>query len=479
VLYTYRWFAGHADRLLARALKWTRAHPRLGRYVASLIQPHRPESASLAMLAVCLIGIGWTSFALLALVLARGGPLGLDYQAQAAMFALRNPLADRLMAALASLGDPQVLFPPLLLTTAWLLWRRRIAAALHWIAAVGFGVVFTSIIGFSVDMPKPPTAPGGFGFPSIPITLLTIVFGFFAVLIARELPGKQRVWPYLVAGVAVSLLGFARLYFGAHWLSDIVGGMLFGILWLLILGIAYRRHIKSSFWMRPLSIIFYSSFALAAMWHAPRAIDVQLARFTAPPTAEVMLREDWWDQDWMLLPAQRDERAEDRRWPLDVQIAGSLEDVQARLQGRGWQAQAQADWVGSLGLLDPKRPPTRQPVLPATLRSEAEVLLMRRPGATPDSLHVLRLWRASVLLENGEPLWVGTTQVMRFKRPLRGIGLWVPEPDNTAAHSRLREDLNGLQMAESARSGDAVPVLRVRIDPFQPSPSEAPVFEAP
>src|SRR3546814_5280155 len=32
VLYTYRWFARHADSLLARALRWTRMHPRLGRY---------------------------------------------------------------------------------------------------------------------------------------------------------------------------------------------------------------------------------------------------------------------------------------------------------------------------------------------------------------------------------------------------------------------------------------------------------------
>ncbi|HEX5662296.1 MAG TPA: DedA family protein, partial [Xanthomonadaceae bacterium] len=35
VLYTWRWFAHHADNLLARALKWTRAHPIMGRYAAA------------------------------------------------------------------------------------------------------------------------------------------------------------------------------------------------------------------------------------------------------------------------------------------------------------------------------------------------------------------------------------------------------------------------------------------------------------
>jgi membrane protein DedA with SNARE-associated domain/membrane-associated phospholipid phosphatase len=462
VLYTYRWFAGHADRLLARALKWTRAHPRLGHYFDSLIQPHRPESASLAMLAVCLIGIGWASFGLLAAVLARGGPLAMDYQAQATMAALRNPLADRMMAALASLGDPLVLLPPLVLTTAWLLWRRCYTAAWHWIAAVGFGVVFTTIMGVLVDMPKPPAAPSGFGFPSIPITLLTIVFGFFAVLIARELPGKQRVWPYLVAGAAVALLGFARLYFGAHWLSDIIGGMLFGIVWLLILGIAYRRHIKRSFWMAPLAAIFYISFAVAALWYAPRTIDGVLARFVTHVERERMKRDAWWDDDWALLPAQRDEHAQNRRWPLDIQIAGPLDAVRIKLQSQGWQLQPQANWIGILGLLDPKRSLSRQPVLPATLDTETEVLLMRRPGRNAESLHVLRLWRAPVVLENGEPLWIGTAQSLRFNRPIRGFGLWLPESDHSAAHAQVRQDLAGLRLAESARPGNDILVLRVR-----------------
>src|SRR3546814_1733153 len=44
---------------------------------------------------------------------------------------------------------------------------------------------------------------------------------------------RSRVWPYLLAGVVTTVVGFARLYLGAHWLSDLVGGTLFGILWLL------------------------------------------------------------------------------------------------------------------------------------------------------------------------------------------------------------------------------------------------------
>jgi hypothetical protein len=102
------------------------------------------------------------------------------------------------------------------------------------------------------------------------------------------------------------------------------------------------------------------------------------------------------------------------------------------------------------------------------LDAEAEVLLMRRPGPHPELVYVLRLWRAPVLLDDGEPLWIGTAQTMRFKRPIRGFGLWMPEPDNAGALAQLRLDLAGLRMTESSRDKSSVPVLRIRSDTIDP-----------
>ena len=463
VLYTYRWFARHADSLLARALRWTRMHPRLGRYAAAAIDPNRPESASLLVLAVCLLAIGVAWFALLGTVLMRSEPLALDRAVYETMLALRNPLADRLMAGLASIGDAVVLGPAVALTLAWLLWRKRWLAAAHWLAALAFGLVLTALLGAVVDMPNPPTAPAGFGFPSIAVTMATITFGFFAVLIAREMPGRQRVWPYLVSGAVVAVLGFARLYLGAHWLSDVVGGMLFGIVWLLVLGIAYRRHVARSFWMRPPAAVFYITFLVAALWHAPRAVDTLLERFAMPPPVVAMSAEQWWQGGWSSLPAQRKEHDASQRWPLDLQIEGPLEPLQRRLQANGWGVQPQADWLATLQLLNDDIPPERQPVLPATLDTEAETLLLRRPGDRPAEIKLLRLWRAPVQLADGGPLWVGTTQVLHHAEPFGLFGLWLPDPDTGVAHDDVRAAMAGFAMAQSPHPLTGVEVLRLRV----------------
>ena len=467
VLYTWRWFAGHADRLLERALKWTRAHPRLGRYAASLIDPNRPESASLLMLAVCLLAIGWAWASLLAALWARGGPLLLDHSVRDAMASLRNPLADRLMAALATLGDPSVLGPAAIIALAWLLWRRRWIAALHWLAALAFGFVLTG--GLRALLPDD---FAGFGVPSLEVTMATITLGFFAVLIARELPGRDRAWPYMVGGAVVTLLGFAELYLGAHWLSDVLGGVLFGIAWVLVLGIAYRRHVARSFWMRPLAFAFYGVFILAALWHAPRGIEPTLARHAPPPPPATLAMDRWWTTEWTALPAERSDaeqrgsaagqRHGEHRWHLDVQYAGEAKALIAQLRAKGWRVQPQAGWVAALGLLDDDRKPVQHVVLPATLDGRPESLILLRDIGPADA-YALRLWLAPQQLRDGPPLWVGTTQQLHHARVLKILSLWRPVEEHGAARAQVRRDLAGqVIQEETTHPATSQPVLRVR-----------------
>lgn len=461
VVYGSRWFAAHTDSLMARLLKWSRAHPLLGRAARHLIDPNRPESPSLLLLLGALLAMCWVALMWLAALLMRGGPLALDHRVHEAMFALRNPLADHLMAALSRLGDVQVLAPAVLAGLAWLAWRRRWLAAVHWLAALVSGWLATMLLKQLVNMPRPPTAPDGFGFPSVTVTMATIAFGFFAVLIAREWPGRRRVWPYLATAVIVTLIAFARLYLGAHWLSDVASGLIFGLLWVLVLGIAYRSHVARSFWMRPLAVVFYGVLALAALWHAPRGTERLLARFSPPAPALVMAADDWWTEGWRQLPATRNARGDTLRWPLAVQVAGPLVPLQTALEVQGWRYQPQVGWLETLGLLDGRTPPERQPILPAALEGRPESLLMTRQGARRDERLVLRLWPAPARLADATPLWVGTVQAMRYRRVLDVAWLWLPIDDDGVALAQLRADLRALPLQREGARADGLRVLRL------------------
>src|SRR5690606_32819473 len=139
-----------------------------------------------------------------------------------------------------------------------------------------------------------------------------------------------------------------------------------------------------------------------------------------------------------------------------------LEPLAVHLQAQGWEVQPQADWTATLGLLDEDVPARRQPVLPATLGTEAESLLLRRP-AGDDRLQVVRLWRAPALLADGTPLWIGVVQSLEYQRPLSGLfGIWLPAMDDDGAYSALRDSLDGLAVREAPHPQGDAPVLRVR-----------------
>src|SRR5690606_14716388 len=173
----------------------------------------------------------------------------------------------------------------------------------------------------------------------------------------------------------------------------------------------------------PLAAVFYLSFAAAALWHAPRAVDPLLERFHAPLPALVLDAAAWWERDWARLPAQRRERDASRRWSLELQVAGPLEPLRDHLLAQGWEVQPQADWTATLGLLDDDLSPGQQPVLPATLGTEAEAMLLRRPGL---------------------------------------FGTWLPAVDGAAAYLARRQALSGLDVREAPHPQGEVPVLRLR-----------------
>lgn len=467
----YRVLAPRAAMLVEHALAWSHRHPVLGRYSVALIDPKRRESPSLALLALGLLFAGWAFFSLLLAQIGGSGTSGFDLRLHEAFIALRNPLADAPLAVISVLGEWPVLATAFGAVAGWLLWRRRTVAAVHWLVAAAVGLALVLSLGWLLDVPRPPEAlkAPGFSFPSIPVTMATVIYGFFAVLVARELPGRRRSWPYVVAGLLIACVAFSRLYLGAHWFSDILGGVLLGLAWIAGLGIAYRRRVARSFWVAPVSLVFFVAIGASAAWFGPRQAADTLARFDPPQLRLPVTMQAWWNGEarMRLAPGPRSAGALARR--LNIEYAGDPRRLADRLAEAGWESRPQAGWDGLLMTLANDASPGLLPVLPSAYQGRAETLLLvHRHDDGGDMLSVLRLWPATLSIEPGAmPVWVGKVHTLRFNARLDLVSFWEDIGDDEAALAELRGAADALGLGtrpgeDGDLDGTVHPTLRLR-----------------
>jgi undecaprenyl-diphosphatase len=127
----------------------------------------------------------------------------------------------------------------------------RIEAVMTLFAALGSAGLWYWLSAF-VDRPRPSPdlvrvaveLPTG-GFPSGHVLNLTAIFGFLAYLAILYVANRPLRW-LMVALLAVPVvtIGIARVYAGAHWPSDALGGYLMGGLWLALTIQIYRWAVE-------------------------------------------------------------------------------------------------------------------------------------------------------------------------------------------------------------------------------------------
>lgn len=116
-----------------------------------------------------------------------------------------------------------------------LLRRRRVnEAALLAIVALGIEALNAGLK-LVFQRPRPQLAfvhLDTYSFPSGHAAGSAAIYGALAYLAVRRLGGARRVLVLVAAPVLVALIGFSRLYLGAHYLSDVLTGFALGASWL-------------------------------------------------------------------------------------------------------------------------------------------------------------------------------------------------------------------------------------------------------
>ncbi len=451
----FRLLQPHANQWSRWLLDWSQVHPRLGNLGAALADPNHPESRGLAVLATLLVLTMWLFVAILGGVLQGTPFVDLDQATQQLMQSLRTPLGDHLMVQFTQLADLEIVLAVTVSVLVYLLWKRRAKEAVHWLAAVAFGLLAGLALKYALRIPRPTPLIEGLGpyaFPSNHVLRAAVLYGFIAVLVARAVQLRWRWLPYATAGLVILPVAASRVYLGAHWFSDVVGALALGLAWVALLGIAYYRHTPLQEHWRGLAATTLVTLGLAGLWHASASHETDVRRFTPSREIAEIQAADWWAADWQTLPAFRHDLRRLDNQPLTIQWAGPLDPLASHLQDRGWRRADPLRGRDLLRLLAPGDDVERLPLLPQVHNERHEALALIKPLSRERRL-VLRLWPADVQLNpGGEALWVGNVSYQRA-----GGGEWFSYPETEDDFEQplaaLRADLTGLDTRDIERIG--------------------------
>lgn len=164
---------------------------------------------------------------------------------------LKNPVLKQAMRLMSSFGEPWCLYPAAGIGAAkWIADDRKADAATLALCIGGSGVL-NNLIKRLVERPRPRITlrrqdTSDSSFPSNHITMSLPTYGALAymALSQRKRSVKWRfAWFGLVALLILSI-GYSRVFLGAHYPSDVVGGWLVGFGW-LVLCLMLRRYFSA------------------------------------------------------------------------------------------------------------------------------------------------------------------------------------------------------------------------------------------
>jgi undecaprenyl-diphosphatase len=285
-----------------------------------------------------------------------------------------------------------------------------------------------------------------------------VAYGFLAVLVARAISSPKRWIVYAAAAFLILMIAFSRLYLGAHWPSDVVGGLSLGLAFVCALSIAHYQHASPA--PRGIAVAALVALSLGGGWHVFESYSADLERYAYRAQTNRMDADAWWTGNWRELPAYRLDLEGDLEQPLNVQWAGPLETLHQRLLEHGWQQAVEVDSRSVLRWLEPDPAIETLPMLPQVHDGRHETLRMVYPLGDDSEQVVLRLWDTGTRLDpGGRVLWAGTVSV-RGPGHILMLTLPVERGKFQLAIDRLKDSLDAgatrtVIRAEPAETGRA------------------------
>ena len=169
---------------------------------------------------------------------------------------MRTDIGTSLFSILTLFGNWQLIIPSLVVIIYFLVKKNKKVFVVPFIFTVVSAEAITFIGKLLIHRTRPfgaVTMEQDFSFPSGHATIAVAFYGYLAYIFIKSQTDKiKRLGAFLGALSLILIIGYSRLYLGVHYISDILGGYLVGLL-ALIAGISLSEWVllKANQRLRP------------------------------------------------------------------------------------------------------------------------------------------------------------------------------------------------------------------------------------
>lgn len=399
-----------AEAWLLRVYGWSLRHPLVGRLAKQVLDPKYPPTSALLWWALFLILLVVTSVFMLHRLLGSVEGVLLDKAVFEYLQHIRFSWFDYALVFVYQLGDFFVLTGIVALMILWS-WRSNNGRVLlYWSIAFSVGMLSLLLINSVLDIPRAfefDVPAFGVNFPSWHATMPIVTFGFLVVLLAEGASLRMRWLLYGCSAALAIAISLSGLILGAHWVSDVVVGFCFGLLWVSVVAMALRRRPHVSPSKLKLAGIFAISLFVLQSVNVVLNLEKDVRRFVFEDANYSISYQAWLKNGWKsVAPPYRYDMLGKKKQAFTMQWLSNEQQLVSYMNRQGWQLEESISFVSVFKYFAPDLEISELPVLPNLYNGQEESLIFTRQkdGA---SEYVMRFWPSQYTIDNLGKLFVG------------------------------------------------------------------------
>lgn len=149
---------------------------------------------------------------------------------------------------ITNIGSTVGVFLVCLITCIILLKNKSLSDIKHVILNVGIAVVLMKVLKHIIRRIRPTwkwIVQAGFSYPSGHTISAIVLYGTLILLVSKKIEGKLKNILITFFSLMIFLISISRIYFGVHYLTDVIASLILGSIILIISNMIMEREFSN------------------------------------------------------------------------------------------------------------------------------------------------------------------------------------------------------------------------------------------